>query len=1123
MKLINCNSGYLTLPGNSERVWSREQMSAINHPAAVSSVLVAAAAGSGKTAVLVERVIRLLTDRRNPVRADKIVLVTFTRKAAAEMKERLEKALRLRAESESADGLFLIQKQLMWLEEARITTINAFCLNLLRENSGFIGLEPGFRVADTGELELLAKKAMAATLETFYESDKNEVEPVCAFFGAGSDLMLRRAVWDLHEFTRNIPDGDEWIDEQMRLYDNPDEYFNKIVPLYYKGIKKDIAKAIELINVSMENACCDSTIKSLRQELDFFKSFEAYEFESNPSQNYNCIAEYPSRRSTDKKEDIIVKELIKEQRERTKKIKDDVVLAFELIGAFKDSVRRLCPVIKTLVKLYGIYSEAFTEIKRAHRVIDFPDSEQLCLRLFRSGKGVMERIQSEYELIIVDEFQDSNFLQYELFRLLDSGRGRLFLVGDIKQSVYRFRGADSAVFNEVLRNPDYKVIHLSRNFRSSNQVIDSVNGIFDGVMRGYDEESRLRAAKGIDNSAYETEVCLLSDEDFPGLDGITAEAEYTAARIKKMLADGFKVTGGRKCDFGDFAVLSSAGEKNFKVYEKVFGEQGVPCVSAGGYGYLKTAETGIALDLLMVINNPYNDLSLLNVMMSPLYGFTAEEVAVIRAGRKTVPLYSAVLQGGGAGSRGNEKVKDFLGAIARYRRIADISAVSELIAVINGEGGFLPLIADSRQKANIRLLSYYAGVFAKTNVDSSLPSFLAYIKDLKESGIDVRQANVNSKSRNCVRLMTIHGAKGLEFPVCFVARVNQEFNFRGDRNTALVKYDKVAGIAADCFDSKSMCRFKTLHGDYAARINRELTVEEEMRKFYVAATRAECKLIFTGFVKGGKGEDEIKVRENSYLQLIMQNGELRVGTGKRGIETAETDERPVGSKEVDIDEIIANISAEYPRKILSAVPRKLTATQVGVEQAGSEYDEPSIFPRNPSFHGLRRLTGKKRGDAYHKAMELIDFSQGDYSAQLKSLENRFTPIEYKAINHCDILVFFESPLGRRAVKSEKLIKEYKLYTEIELSELGIADLPCFSSDLLSSPLPFIQGIADMFFYEGGEIVLVDYKTNRNTTAEKLSRDYKGQLAIYKKAIEEMSGDFVKECYLYSFELGEILL
>jgi ATP-dependent helicase/nuclease subunit A len=1021
------------------RNWTDEQNRAVNHPAAAKSALVSAAAGSGKTAVLVERVVRLLVD--GSVRADRIVLVTFTKKAAAEMKERLEKALKSLTETA------VIRKQLIRLEQAQITTINAFCLNLLRENSGFLRsesgavLEPGFKVADTEELELLAKKAMQETLEIFYEGDLIEIEQTIAFFGGSGksgDFNLQRAIRELYDFTRNLPNSEEWLARQIELYGDSDGYYEKAVPQYWGLVEKDIKRAVELTQKSLEIAEFDKTKKFLEADSAFFKSG----------------GDFP-RMSIHKDEDDEVKEQIKENRKKVKKIKEDVEVSRVLVDDFKNAVERLCPIVRVLARLYEVYERMFTKVKRVNGVIDFPDSERLCLELLRNEQ-ILERICGNYELIIVDEFQDSNFLQYELFRLLDNGRNRLFAVGDIKQSIYGFRGADSAVFDMVSGDSGYEQLEMSMNFRSSKQVIDGVNAVFPNSLRAKPDAA--------DDDGYITELVLLNED---------IEAEYTARRIKKMVSEG--------AEYKDFAVLTSAGEKNFKAYEKVFAEHGIPCASSGGGGYLKSEEIGPALDFLRVINNPYNDLSLFNVMMSPLFGFSAEEMAQIRAGKRDIPLYSAVLRD--KSKNKSEKTAAFLQIVGKYRRIADVASSAELVAVIHADKIFEPLISDRYKRANLQLLSYYAGKFSQSNTDTGLAAFLAWFKDLIGLGVDVKQANVNARSRECVKLMTIHGAKGLEFPVVFVGRVNTRFNFRGE-GTGLVRFHKVAGIAADWFDFNldSLCRFKTMLTDWENRLNREFTVAEERRKLYVAATRAQKKLIFTGY-----GE---KIKENSYAEWLVQAGLSESGMIDDVGAACENNDNEQGAQK-------AEEFGEYARKPLASIPRKLTATQVGVvhDISKHEHDEPTIFPRNPSFFGEKKLTGKKRGDAYHKVMA----------------GEKLTEFERKAVNFADIDRFWESSLGKRVTASNKVEREYKLYTEITPLDVE-GSFP---------DKQFVQGVADMFFYEDDGIVLVDYKTNRNTTAEKLIHDYRGQLLIYKRAIEEMTGDIVKECYLYSFEIGEI--
>ncbi|MCL2633740.1 MAG: UvrD-helicase domain-containing protein [Oscillospiraceae bacterium] len=1063
-----------------KREWTDEQKQAIDFSG--KSAIVSAAAGSGKTAVLVERVMRIISDGVTRVPADKIVLVTFTRKAAAEMKERLERALLTEI---TTSGNPWLEEQLMRLEDTQITTINAFCYSLLRENAGFAGLEPGFTVAEGGELELIAKAAINDTLEEFYNGDEHEITKTLSFFQGTGDFELRRAIREMYLFTRTLPNPDEWITEQEQLYSNSTDYYNKLIPFYESLFQEKVGQAIALIDESLSIAAQTKTTEFLSTERDYFTNFD----------NFTPTAEYP-RKSIHKDEDDAVKEIVSENRKKTDSIKKELVLISGLISTFKEAVERLQPIITTVIRLFRVYESNFTKRKRAARVIDFSDTEHMCMQLLKNNTIAVERIRRDYDYIIVDEFQDSNFLQYELFRLLDGGRNRLFFVGDIKQSIYKFRGAQPEVFDHVSTSGEYQTLYLSKNFRSSDEVIESVNDIFENIMPDYDENVRLKPGRGISDEAYKTEVVLLDENAYPELDSVHAEAYYTALRIKEMVQS-------KRYSYGDFAVLTSVGEKNFKVYRKTFNELNVPCICDGEGDYLKAEEVGLALDLLTIINNPYNDLSLLNILMSPLYGFTAEELAIIRTNQRKTPLYTAIK------ANKSEKAVSFISTISHLRRMADICDITELIGIINNNGGFLPLIADKNKYANLRLLLFYAESFAKRSTDASLNAFLTYIKDLKNIGADIKQASVNMGVTDCVRLMTIHSAKGLEFPVCFVGRINQEFNFRGVPKPPLIKFEKTAGISAYCFDEASLCRFKTLHWDYTERLNRIDTISEEKRKLYVAATRAEYKLIFTGYAKSGG------IKDNSYAQLIdnaqctMHNPQLINAVGGDAHITPQIDISG------EAETIAKNISLEYPRSVLTDIPRKFTATQAGIKREShyDEADEPSVFPRNPSFYGEKRLTGKKRGDAYHKAMELINFTSGGYTEQLCDMEIYFTPTEYKAISPKHIESFFASDLGKRAVKSEKIEKEYKLYTEIELRDLGV-------DVAFAEEKPFVQGIADMFFYENGEIVLVDYKTNRNTSAEKLVNEYSGQLSIYKKAIEEMTGVRVKECWVYAFELGE---
>ena len=516
-------------------------------------------------------------------------------------------------------------------------------------------------------------------------------------------------------------------------------------------------------------------------------------------------------------------------------------------------------------------------------------------------------------------------------------------------------------------------------------------------------------------------------------------------------------------------------------------------------------------------------MALLNLLMSPLYGFSADDIAEIRKIGVNKPLFDN-LESYVKTEKSTEafqKAKSFLEEHGRRASCAKNFGACKLIRQIYNEGGFNPLVAGSGMPAktmiNIRLLLHYSQALKGMTRDSL--SGLIKLLEGKAGGAVLEEARYSGEGEKKVKLMTIHASKGLEFPVCFVARTHSRFNLR--ENYSDIIFNSEIGFAMRYIITEISTRCDTLPHVKAKEINQKAAVSEEIRKLYVACTRARDKLILTGIVNNEK------IPENSFLVRLM-NTEIE----KVFIKVSETtndilkkDSRQK-SKINEKQEIIGAIKRTYHREELTKIPRRLTATQVFVKDDIAlmsspidEYrDEPTIFPRTPSFMGAGKLTGKKRGDAYHKMMELIEFG-GDYEAQINENKNRFTEEEFAAIEPQKIIEFFNSPLGRRAAASPKVHKEFKLCTEVTLAELGYPE----ELDVKFGEKPLIQGIADMFFYENGEIILADYKTNRNTTREKLTEQYKGQLDIYARAIEEMTGDRVAEKWVYSFELGGILI
>jgi ATP-dependent helicase/nuclease subunit A len=496
-------------------------------------------------------------------------------------------------------------------------------------------------------------------------------------------------------------------------------------------------------------------------------------------------------------------------------------------------------------------------------------------------------------------------------------------------------------------------------------------------------------------------------------------------------------------------------------------------------------------------------MALLHVLMSPLYNFTADDIARLRMKNAVKPLFS------------NLETCDFLNDWRRWSAYSKNHGARKLIRTIYNEGGFNPLAAGSlnpeKTMINIRLLLYYAESLVSLTKDSLLG--LAEVLSGRSSTA-LEEARFAGEDTERVKLMTIHAAKGLEFPICFVARTNSRFNLR-ENYSDIITSDKI-GLAMRYIIPETLTRCDTLLHRKAREDNQAAAVSEEMRKLYVACTRARDKLILTAALKEAR-----EPVNNSYLNWLLKTDIRKKILPASEIKPATEKKEQMAVYKNETQEIINATERIYPREPLTKIPRRFTATQVSIGESPDNddkmQDEPTIFPRGASFMKGRRLTGKKRGDAYHKMMELLDFKAGDYEAQFEALRHCFTEEEINALEPEKIKNFFTSPLGKRAALSPKVQKEFKLCTELHLSELGYPE----EYDELFDDRPFVQGIADMFFFENDAIILVDYKTNRNTSPENLVRQYRRQLEIYARAIEEMTGSRVLEKWIYSFELGEI--
>ncbi len=1091
--------------------WTEEQKRAIEFRG--GSAIVSAAAGSGKTAVLVERIIRILRDEENPVNADEIVVATFTEKAAGELKNRLNSALSEAIEKNPESEH--LKAQLLRLEDASISTISAFCLDILRRNSAAAGLQPDFSVIDEAEGRLVFAKAMDETLERFYANTAEaEKELLYNWYGGENDNQLCKLLEMLYEFAKNLTDYKSYFEHWVDIYENPQNVPNEIVGSFIAERIVSRKNEIDDILEELEESDSEKVRKFAAEWRELTAPFMTADNYANEGALLSALAAVKTPTVPRKTKDFDNSD-VKAYNEKMKDSWKAALAAARFLTRMESDYRECAPVLKILKRLTCELDAEFSKRKRSKNVVDFSDIELMTLELLRNVK-IAEQLRSGISMIIVDEFQDSNEIQYEIFSRLSRNGQNMFFVGDVKQSIYRFRGADPRVFVRLLNDENFTVIQLNRNFRSSDAVIDSVNAIFEGTMTselgGIDYDDSQKLVRGADcyspDAGNGTELVMLYGADAE--DSRKREAAYIADRIRDMVEAGFPVTerSGEKrpCCYGDFAVLMGKYSANAHIYKNALAKAGIPFEAKDESGYTDFAEVKFALAFLRIIDNPYRDLDLAAVLTLPPYSFTAEELAETKLGggdKKLGSMFSGLCKY----AEKSEKARRFCSELNELRDFSREQSAEELVRKIYDESPFVEAMRampdGEKRDANLMLLISYARKFNES-AGRSLYDFLNFMSRAESRQARLAQAKSAESAAQSVKLMTIHGSKGLEFPICIVANLSSEHR---SRENPYMSLETGSGIGMKIVDRARGLKIDTFGMSAIVQSNEEQERSEEMRLLYVAATRAKEKLIFTA--PASKKEDKFDV----HLKWVIESKAVR-----RGLISVEKKLFYKGTERAE-REVVQKKAAEikpftqYAYAAASKIPAKVTATQVGVKSVDdfSEYvDKVDRFLRTPTFikdGEPKRLTGKKKGDAYHKAMELLDFS--GTSAQLGELfsHGKLTEAEYRSIDAGEIEAFLGSGLCARLCASSEVHREFPIFCEYDME--GLPE---------NEEKPFIQGIADLWFIEDGRIVLVDYKTNSNTSPERLREEYEGQLLVYKRALEEATGLSVKECLLYAFSL-----
>lgn len=896
--------------------WTTEQQQVID--LRNRNILVSAAAGSGKTAVLVERIVKIITDKNHPVDIDHLLIVTFTNAAAAEMRERIGNAIEKALDEQPGNEHLL--RQLTLIHNAQITTIDSFCLYVVRNHFHEIDLEPNFRIGDEGELKLLREDVLGRVLEQNYEEPSEAFSDFVEGYASGrTDAALNEMILQLYEFSRSYPWPEKWLDSFVGAYriETREELDRAewLAPLTQniRFVLKDCEQLLkQALAVTQQDDGPDMYEKAVRSDLEKYESLSKLTSFCELSVALSDIKYDRLASSRGFEGDPDKLELVKSLREQAKDVVKKLCRQYffcspeMMIG----QLERTEPMLEEVVRLTKQFADEFAAAKRRKNLVDFHDVEHFALQILvdeetEKAKKTAEEFRDTFEEIMIDEYQDSNEVQETLLRSIsreERGENNIFMVGDVKQSIYRFRLARPELFMKKydsysLEESTTQRIDLHKNFRSREEVLTCTNDIFYKIMARslgnveYDAEAALYPGASYPVSADFIPEILLADsndellEDTELTDKKTLEAKIVAEEIKHLMKTQpvtDKAAGTlRAAHYSDIVILlrSLSGWADSLV--EVLNENGIPAHTVSSTGYFSTVEVQTVLSMLRLLDNPRQDIPMAAVLRSPMAGLTDEELAVLRLEDGSVPFHEAVLELAEGlyeedgqkeisdseadrkqGRNADEKTEDDIESTAhrkllkfykKYRQLRQLvpdTPIHELIEIILCETGYghyvAAMPAGNRRTANLNMLLEKAAAYEKTSY-KGLFHFVRYIDELQKYDVDFGEADMVGENEDVVRIMSIHKSKGLEFPIVIVSGMGKNFN-KQDTRSKMVLHPEL-GIGLDYMDGKKRIKSPTIAKKAIAKQIELENLGEELRVLYVALTRAKEKLIITGTLK----------------------------------------------------------------------------------------------------------------------------------------------------------------------------------------------------------------------------------------------------------------------------------
>lgn len=1154
-------------------------------------LLVSAAAGSGKTRVLVERLLKRVSEEG--VDLDRFLVITYTKAAAAELRSRIAEELSQRLAKNPTDHHLRRQQTLLY--KAQISTIHAFCAQLLRENGHLLDLDPDFRLCDEGEANLLMLRALDDVLERRYEKieEGSDFSLLVDTMSAGrDDQKLVQIVLDIRARIQSHPDPAAWLEEQGRAFELVGVSDAAQTPWgalllaeagrqgdYWLGRLDEALKLCGLdpnLDLNYSGSLC-ATMDAIQHFLDevslgWDAAVSALPI-AFPRAGSRKIAECPEAAER-------VKFIRSSCKKRLDKLWEQLSDTSE--GLLSD-MRAVYPAVRGLFALVNDFEGAYAGEKRRRGLLDFADLEHMAVSILSPAKGEPSTalacmVAARFDEIMVDEYQDTNAVQNAIFTCISREGKNLFLVGDVKQSIYRFRLADPTIFLDKYRTfkpytqaveGEERRIVLSKNFRSRSPVLEGVNFIFRNIMSNefgemdYGEEEALYPGAHYPTGPYyavELDALNLAgtkDGEAEKIPRDLQEARFVADRISGLLEEKFPLSdgqeGSRPTQYADIVILLRSPGSALHHYVRALGERNIPWESEGGGDFFAATEVSVALSLLQVVDNPRQDVALLSVLRSPVYAFTADRLAQLRAAAPQGDFYSAVVRGAEAGGT---DCAAFLQELADLRFGAGDKDSYELLWHIYDQTNLLGVFGSmgeaERRQGNLFALCELARSFENAGY-KGLFSFLSHLTRLRERGGKLLIPQVGREGGG-VRIMSIHRSKGLEFPVVFLTGLMRRLN-RDDMKRPILFHPKL-GVGPKRLDLERMVEYPTLARYAVARQLEKEMMAEELRLLYVAMTRAREKLIMTCAMTGG-AEQLAKLAENAACpvdpQVLMScssvgewvllpalaqpdrmDFRLIDGVVYEKPETQRQDSHVVKAEQIgDLDALMTQFAWHYPYRGDVEIPSKLTATQrkgmLVDEEVAQDFFALAEAEIRETGDGKKRricrprfaeeefgLTPAQRGTALHLVMQHIDFTKTGSVEEIReeiarlTAKQFLTPQQGEAVEAKKIHTFFSSFLGRELLHAATLRREFKFSV--------LVDAQPYYKEAGAGERVLLQGVVDCFFETPAGLTVLDFKTDRVTTKTMKVRAeaYHPQMMAYSKALEEITSRRVARCVLWFF-------